>query len=83
MNSRLDNLKNSNPLYKDMDDEQILTTNYNLYYKDKLSYDSFKQQMTQPLTMQEQNKIALRHYQEKQNITQEDIQNYLNYKETI
>ena len=43
MNSRLDNLKNSNPLYKDMDDEQILTTNYNLYYKDKLSYDSFKQ----------------------------------------
>ena len=82
MNSRLDNLKNSNPLYKDMDDEQILTTNYNLYYKDKLSYDSFKQQMTQPLTMQEQNKIALRRYQEKQNITQEDIQNYLNYKET-
>ena len=82
MNSRLDNLKNSNPLYKDMDDEQILTTNYNLYYKNKLSYDSFKQQMTQPLTMQEQNKIALRHYQEKQNITQEDIQNYLNYKET-
>lgn len=82
MNSRLDNLKNSNPLYKDMDDEQILTTNYNLYYKDKLSYDSFKQQMTQPLTMQEQNKIALRHYNERQNITQEDIQNYINYKET-
>lgn len=82
MNSRLDNLKNSNPVYKDMDDEQILTTNYNLYYKDKISYDDFKAKMTTPITMEEQNKIALKNYQRKQNLTPQDIQNYLEKKET-
>ena len=75
--NKLDLARDMNPLYNYMDDEEVLTLTYNKYYKDKLNYDNYKEQMTHPLTLEDRNKQALRFYKTKANLTQKDIKDYL------
>lgn len=81
MNNKLQIIKNSNPLYSNLNDEQILFSDYNLKYKDILSFDDYKKQMTQPITFNQQNELAIQNMRQREALTQQDINDYLNFAE--
>jgi hypothetical protein len=75
--SRLSMLKEQNPLYTNSNDEQILASSHNQYYKNQLTFDDYKKQMLEPMTPLIQNKIANERYMSSQNISNRDIANQI------
>jgi hypothetical protein len=79
--NRLELYREQNPLLSLNTDEELLSRDYNAYYKNETDFEDYKSQMLTPLTMGEQNKIALQNYKDRQNISEEDVKEYLKHIE--
>ena len=74
--NKLNYARETNPLYNNFNDDEVLTLTYDRYYKDKIGFEDYKKQMLEPMDFLQQNKMALRFYNERKNITQQDIKDY-------
>ena len=74
--NKLNYARETNPLYNNFNDDEVLTLTYDRYYKDKIGFEDYKKQMLEPMDFLQQNKMALRVYNERKNITQQDIKDY-------
>ena len=74
--NKLNYARETNPLYNNFNDDEVLTLTYDRYYKDKIGFEDYKKQMLEPMDFLQQNKMALKVYNERKNITQQDIKDY-------